>query len=97
MINGTDGSFYPPFRKDKNPLFIYNSEICRSAEMFYEKDIKYKGITGMRYTLGDNFLNNIGPEYHNDCFCVNQIANVMKRKNGCLYSGALDLSQCLGD
>lgn len=96
MINGTDGSSYPPFRQDRKPFFIFSPDICRSVEMFYEKDVNFEGITGLRYTMGDNFLNNVGPEYQNECFCVNKMINVIKRKNGCLYPGALDLTQCLG-
>lgn len=64
--------------------------------MYYQKDIKYEGIPALRYVMGDTFLNNIGPEYQNECFCVNKLMNIIKRKNGCLYPGALDLTQCLG-
>lgn len=97
MINGTDGSSYAPFMQHRKPLYIYSSDICRSVEMFYEKDIKYEGIAALRYGMGDNFLNNIGPEFQNECFCASKLVNIIKRKNGCLYPGALDLTQCLGN
>ncbi|KAL5282467.1 CD36 family protein [Megaselia abdita] len=96
MINGTDGSSYPPFLQHRSPLYIYSNDICRSIEMIYEKDVKYEGISALRYRIGDNFVNNIGPEFQNDCFCSSKLLNIMKRKNGCLYPGALDLTLCLG-
>lgn len=60
-------------------------------------DIQYQGIPGYRYSIGENFINDIGPEHDNECFCVDKLANVIKRKNGCLYAGALDLTTCLGE
>lgn len=95
LINGTDASAYPPFRQRGDSMFIFSADICRSVELFYQGDVVYKGIPGYRYSIGDNFLNDIGPEYSNGCFCVDKLTNVIKRKNGCLYSGAMDLSTCL--
>ncbi|XP_055909082.1 sensory neuron membrane protein 2 isoform X1 [Eupeodes corollae] len=95
LINGTDASAFPPFRKRGDSMYIFSADICRSVELFYQGDVAYKGIPGFRYSIGDNFLNDIGPEYSNECFCVDKLTNVIKRKNGCLYSGAMDLTTCL--
>ena len=97
QINGTDASSYPPFRKRGDSMFIFSADICRSVELFYQNDIQYQGIPGFRYSIGENFVNDIGPEHDNSCFCVDKLANVIKRKNGCLYAGALDLTTCLGE
>lgn len=62
----------------------------------YQRKHDYKGIPGFRFVIGDDFLNEIGPEYGNQCFCINHIDNVIVQDNGCLHPGALDLSSCLG-
>ncbi|XP_032594528.1 sensory neuron membrane protein 2 isoform X2 [Drosophila grimshawi] len=95
QINGTDASSYPPFRQRGDSMYIFSADICRSVELFYQSDIQYQGIPGFRYSIGENFINDIGPEHDNECFCVDKLANVIKRKNGCLYAGALDLTTCL--
>ncbi|XP_049313299.1 sensory neuron membrane protein 2 isoform X4 [Bactrocera dorsalis] len=95
QINGTDASSYPPFRKRGDSMYIFSADICRSVQLFYQSDIQYQGIPGFRYSIGENFINDIGPEHDNECFCVDKLANVIKRKNGCLYAGALDLTTCL--
>ncbi|XP_037813023.1 sensory neuron membrane protein 2 [Lucilia sericata] len=95
QINGTDASMYPPFRQKGDSMYIFSADICRSVQLFYQKEIMYKGIPGYRYSIGENFVNDIGPEHDNECFCVDKLTNIIKRKNGCLYAGALDLTTCL--
>lgn len=95
FINGTDGSAVAPFRQEGDNFYIYSSDICRSVQMFYEGKTNYKGIPGYRYQTRDNFLNQIGTSYGNDCFCVNKINGSLRNDDGCLYSGAIDLTECL--
>ncbi|KAL9905933.1 sensory neuron membrane protein 2 isoform 3-T3 [Glossina fuscipes fuscipes] len=95
QINGTDASMFPPFRQPGDNMYIFSTDICRSVQLFNQHTIEYKGIPGYRYSIGENFVNDIGPEHDNDCFCVDKLTNVIKRKNGCLYAGALDLTTCL--
>lgn len=97
MINGTDSGSYPPLTEKYQTLTIYNSDICRSVNLYYVRDAKYEGIPGYRYETKDDYLNEMGPEYSNECFCVNKIRNIIAKKNGCLLNGALDLSTCLGE
>ncbi|XP_063697412.1 sensory neuron membrane protein 2 isoform X5 [Culicoides brevitarsis] len=93
MINGTDASSFPPFRKRDEDLFIFSSDICRSVKLVYYKEGEYRNIPSFQYrTL---FLNQIGQEYGNECFCINQIPKAIVQKNGCLFRGALDLTSCL--
>lgn len=96
-INGTDASMFPPFRQRGDSMYIFSSDICRSVQLFFQSEVQYHGIPGYRYSIGENFINDIGPEYDNDCFCVDKLTNVIKRRNGCLYAGALDLTTCLGE
>lgn len=94
-INGTDGSAVAPFREKNDNFYIYSSDICRSVQLFYQNETEYKGIPGYRYETRDNFLNNIGPCHGNECFCIDKISGALKEENGCLYSGAIDLTECL--
>ena len=68
----------------------------RSVQLFYQDQTEYKGIPGYRYETRENFLTDIGPCYGNECFCIDKISGALKEDNGCLYSGALDLTECLG-
>lgn len=64
-------------------------------EIFYEKEIKFSGIGGLRFGTTDSFLNEIGSKYRTECYC-NDMAKVPKAADGCLLKGALDLSACHG-
>lgn len=100
MINGTDGSLYPPFVKktDRPQLFI--SDICRSVYLTYLEDIAHGGIPGYRFVLPSWIFNSSLPE--NTGFCSNSFtSNVnyyassnLPYKKGCMPAGLLDISQC---
>ncbi|XP_065087461.1 sensory neuron membrane protein 2 isoform X2 [Ochlerotatus camptorhynchus] len=94
MIVGTDGSGYPPFREGVKKMTIFSSDICRTVDIKYVGPSSYEGIPALRFETDKNFLNEIGPEYGNDCYCVNRIPKAIVKDNGCLYKGALDLSTC---
>lgn len=63
----------------------------RSVQLFYDGTTSYNGINAYRYSNGENFLNQFS-----DCFCIDKIKGALTDDNGCLYPGALDLSECLG-
>nr|QGW50718.1 sensory neuron membrane protein s3 [Propsilocerus akamusi] len=94
-INGTDATAAAPFRKENDNFYIFSSDICRSVQLFYDNKIKYEGIEGYRYSTRDNFLSEVGPQYGTECFCVNKIKNALTNDDGCLYPGAIDLTECL--
>ncbi|XP_055601534.1 sensory neuron membrane protein 2 isoform X2 [Uranotaenia lowii] len=93
-VIGTDGSGYPPFREGVQKMTIFSSDICRTVDIKYVGLSSYEGIPAFRYETDSTFLNEIGPEYGNDCYCVNRIPKAIVKANGCLYKGALDLSTC---
>ncbi|XP_021695540.1 sensory neuron membrane protein 2 isoform X1 [Aedes aegypti] len=93
-IVGTDGSGYPPFREGVERMTIFSSDICRTVDIKYVGPSSYEGIPALRFETDSHFLNEIGPEYGNDCYCVNRIPKAIVKNNGCLYKGALDLSTC---
>ncbi|CRL06919.1 CLUMA_CG019584, isoform A [Clunio marinus] len=90
FINGTDGTAVAPFRQANDNLYIFSSDICRSVQVFYDEEINYNGIRGFRYSIRNNFLNEMP-----DCFCIDKIKGALTENSGCLYPGALDLTDCL--
>ncbi|KAG9280477.1 platelet glycoprotein 4 [Astyanax mexicanus] len=91
MINGTDGSSFPPFLDKKKPLYFFSSDICRSVYGEYEGSEDLKGITVYRYTLPDSTFASPTINPHNKCYCTNYEAT----KN-CTMAGVLDIKTCTG-
>jgi lysosome membrane protein 2 len=58
--------------------------------------MEYKGIPGYRYETKADFIAELDPKYKTGCFCVDKVFNGITKPNGCLYSGAMDLTNCLG-
>uniref|UniRef100_A0AAG5D386 Sensory neuron membrane protein 2 n=1 Tax=Anopheles atroparvus TaxID=41427 RepID=A0AAG5D386_ANOAO len=96
-ILGTDGSGYPPFRTGVERMTIFSTDICRTVDIKLTGSSSYEGIPALHYEIDGNFLHDIGPEYGNECYCVNKIPKSIVKSNGCLYRGALDLSNCFGE
>lgn len=68
----------------------------RSLQIFYKKELYYRGIRALRFVTGKSFLEEIDPKYNSQCFCTDTLAKVPKKANGCLFKGALDLTACHG-
>lgn len=66
-------------------------------KIIYKEEVEYEGIPAYRYQVGDDFLRDVGPEYGNECFCLDRIEHIPTQPNGCLLKGALDLSACQGE
>lgn len=96
FINGTDATAAAPFRKEHDDFYIFSSDICRSVHLYWDSKTNYQGINGYRYVTKNDFLNEIGTQYGTECFCVNKIKNALVDDDGCLYQGALDLTECVG-
>lgn len=64
--------------------------------IFFTQEVEYNGIPAYRFQVGDDFLRDVGPEYGNECFCLDRIEHVPTQPNGCLHKGAMDLSACQG-
>lgn len=65
-------------------------------KIHYKGKVNFVGIPAYHFETSDDFIRNVGPEYGNECFCIDRISNVPSRPNGCLYSGAIDLTTCQG-
>ncbi|XP_034839455.2 sensory neuron membrane protein 2 [Maniola hyperantus] len=90
MLNGTDAGIFPPFVNRDEPLYAFNTDVCRSAELRYQYDTSYKGIPAARFAANDWFLDN-----HQGCFCLNKTRGI-NRDDGCLLPGAIEMFSCIG-
>ncbi|XP_021949755.1 platelet glycoprotein 4 [Folsomia candida] len=70
MINGTDGTMFPPFVEKDTTLFAYIPEICRSVWLRYTEKTEYEGIPGYRFRIPNELFTS--PHIHppNWCFCM---------------------------
>lgn len=59
--------------------------------MQFDSEDSYENIPALKFVAADNFLKN-----QDRCFCMNGINGALTQADGCLFSGALDLSSCLG-
>lgn len=89
MINGTDGSQYPPRVTRDTVLRLYTSELCRSLYLTYEKDLKHHGIPVYRFIPPPEVLADPMDNHDNLCYCVPDTDH-------CLGAGMLNLQPCLG-
>lgn len=73
-------------------IFILFYDPISSVHLRWEQETNYRGINGYRYSVTQDFLNRL-----DDCFCINKIKDALTDDRGCLYPGALDLSDCVGE
>lgn len=65
MINGSAGEFFPAHR-DKTYIDYFSSDMCRSLRFTYTEEVEVKGVSGYKYVLGADLVNNTLPQ--NECF-----------------------------
>nr|CAI5820948.1 unnamed protein product [Callosobruchus analis] len=85
VIDGTDGTIFPPFLEPKDGIVSYAPDLCRSLPAYYVKPAKYDGIPVGEYTadLGDASSND-----DEKCYCYTD--------DTCLKKGLMDLYKCSG-
>ncbi|XP_067896194.1 lysosome membrane protein 2-like [Heterodontus francisci] len=83
MINGTDGASFHPLIKKNESLYIFASDICRSFNMVFEKELEVQGIKAYRFVLPKEALASDHP--NNKGFCLS---------GNCHLSGVLNISIC---
>ncbi len=87
LINGTDGTFYPPFRTRDQVMYAYNSDMCRSYKLVYLKDAVVDDIDVYQFHLPQNIFYNASSNPDNFGFC---------NENDCLGNGVMNISKCYG-
>ncbi|CAL1540142.1 unnamed protein product [Lymnaea stagnalis] len=86
MINGTDGTIYPPFIDLKATKYLFSSDLCRSLGMTYTKGVSVKSIDLARFVAPDIMFGNVSTNPYNAGFCT--------PSGNCLPSGLLNVSVC---
>ncbi|KAG0723810.1 Lysosome membrane protein 2 [Chionoecetes opilio] len=90
MINGSDGTQYPPRLSRQSILRLYTSELCSvSLYLTYESDGYVHGIPVYRFVPPREVLEDPLVNHDNLCYCVPDTSY-------CLGAGMLNLETCLG-
>ncbi|XP_006026688.1 platelet glycoprotein 4 [Alligator sinensis] len=89
LVNGTDGSSFPPFVKKDSVLRFFSSDICRSIYGIFTSDQVVKGIRLYRFTVPSAAFASPLVNPDNLCFCTDRGIS-----NNCTSAGALDISSC---
>nr|KAG5688735.1 hypothetical protein BaRGS_002059 [Batillaria attramentaria] len=85
MINGTDGSLYPPFVTTDRVLQMYDSNLYRSIAMVYQQKSSVRGIPTLKFVVEDREFANASVNPWNAGFCT-------PNANYCIPSGVLNCS-----
>ncbi|ODM99661.1 Platelet glycoprotein 4 [Orchesella cincta] len=89
-IVGSDGTIFPPFVEKHTALKLFNSDLCRSSYLSYNKSIDFEGIKGYRFKVPPIALADPRENNENRCFCP----NVEDEPETCLKRGTLNLGPC---
>ncbi|ODM99319.1 Sensory neuron membrane protein 1 [Orchesella cincta] len=91
MVNGTDGTMFPPFITKDTRLYIYVPEICRSIFIEYDSETEYEGIKGYRFKLPPEMFTDPYVYTANMCFCMDVKGEF---NNSCNFNGMGRLFSC---
>jgi len=83
MLNGTDGSLFPPGLNRNKEVYSYNADMCRSYYLSFLREKKDGYVTLYDYHLSSNVFNMSRKE--NQGFCG---------RGPCLGDGVLNISTC---
>ncbi|XP_015913057.2 lysosome membrane protein 2 isoform X1 [Parasteatoda tepidariorum] len=86
MMNGTDGSQFPPPIQKRDILYVYTPELCRSVSLVFSEDVAVQGIPALRFVTPDYLFESPINNPDNICYCT--------EKEFCHLSGILDVSPC---
>ncbi|CAG0900856.1 unnamed protein product, partial [Darwinula stevensoni] len=56
MINGTDGTIFPPSVDENSVLYVFTPDLCRSVYLTYEQDVEFQGTPGLRFIVDPDVL-----------------------------------------
>uniref|UniRef100_A0A0B7ADR5 Lysosome membrane protein 2 n=1 Tax=Arion vulgaris TaxID=1028688 RepID=A0A0B7ADR5_9EUPU len=86
MINGSDGTIYPPFVDSSETKYLFSSDLCRSLGLVYKNTVNIKGIDLDQFVAPDIMFANVTVNPYNAGFC--------SPPGNCLPSGLLNVSVC---
>lgn len=77
MINGSDGSVFPPFVTRDRVLRIFSPDMCRSIYMKYDEDVEVLGVPGYRFITPREVLEDPRVFQENACYCPEAVSRGM--------------------
>lgn len=83
MLNGSDGSLYPPHMKKSSKPCVFTGDLGRSICLEFEREVSFKGIDLYRFVAPQHVLGNKTINPDNICFCTPR----------CLDTGVLNISR----
>ncbi|XP_078666172.1 scavenger receptor class B member 1-like isoform X1 [Branchiostoma floridae x Branchiostoma belcheri] len=83
-VNGTEGIMFPPIEDTEKRLYIFVSDLCRSAYLTYEGARAVGGVPVYRYTLPPEELRSGRSDPDTACYCGDT----------CLPDGLIDVRNC---
>jgi len=87
-ITGSAGTFFPA-HPSKTYIDYFSSDVCRSLRYKYQHEVEVKGVTGYKYSLDADMVDN----RLSDHFCYNPYPD----PDLSLYSGLMNVSACKYD
>ncbi|CAH1256318.1 SCARB1 [Branchiostoma lanceolatum] len=84
MINGTVGTMYPIIQDTSEPIYVFQSDMCRSVHAVFESARTVRGIPVYRYTARPGLMQSGDNNPDNRCFCLGT----------CLPDGLMDGRSC---
>ncbi|XP_015743922.1 platelet glycoprotein 4-like [Python bivittatus] len=89
MVNGTDGSSFPPFVSKDDKLYMFSSDICRSAYGIFDSEQTVKDILLYRFSVPEAITAAPSVNPDNICFCTDK-----EISDNCTTGGIIDISSC---
>ncbi|XP_050529375.1 scavenger receptor class B member 1-like isoform X2 [Daktulosphaira vitifoliae] len=86
VSGASDGTKFPSLMKPDSPASFFRKSLCRSIPMVRVSNLTYHdGLPIYKYIFKNGSLDNGHDNPENKCFC---------RKNKCLPSGVIDVTEC---
>ncbi|CRK93828.1 CLUMA_CG007355, isoform A [Clunio marinus] len=89
-VSGTTGELWPPnWNRNKLPITLFATDVCRSITLNYESDITVRGVPGFKW-IGDESVFDNGIKYPSmACYC-----SAAKESCPDLLTGLFNASSC---
>lgn len=84
MLNGSDGTQFPPQQSTDSTLYVFVTQLCRSLYLTYNKHKAVKGIDTLQFTTPKELYLNASINPDNRAFCTKE----------CYPTGILDVGVC---
>lgn len=70
LLNGSDGSIFPPHITMDTTLHVYDKDLCRLLPLRFDKEVDTAGgVKGYRFVPPENVFADVKTNPENECFC----------------------------